>query len=134
MSVCGLDGVVGVAVRTVIKCATVQYNLSLLHVLMTNCVCVCEGPERFVLTSPGGSAQLWFPWRTRASFEANEADWLSPSAGSGSQTAPGGWTPDNPVNQRGREEGGGGGGTKDDSDKFHTPVKCHSLSRFPPAN
>ncbi len=71
---------------------------------MTNhvcvCVCVCVGgPQRFVLTSPGGSARQWFPWRTRASFEANEADWLSPSEGSGSQTAPGGWTPDNPVSQ-----------------------------------
>lgn len=53
-----------------------------------------------VLTSPGESARLWFPWRTQESFEVNEADWLSPSAGSGSQTAPDGWTPDNPINQK----------------------------------
>lgn len=33
----------------------------------------------------------------------NEADWSSPSTRNGSQTAPGGWTPDNPVNQ-GKEE------------------------------
>jgi len=57
----------------------------------------------FALTSPGESARLWFPWRTRVSSEGNEADWLSPLAESGSQTAPGGWTPDNPVNQ-GEEE------------------------------
>lgn len=62
------------------------------------CVCVCEGPERFALTSPGESARPWFPWHTQVSFEVSEADWSSPSAGSGSQTAPGGWTPDNPVN------------------------------------
>lgn len=61
-------------------------------------VCVLQGSERFVLTSPGGSARRWFPWHTPASFEVNEADLLSPSAGSGSQTAPGGWTLDNPVN------------------------------------
>lgn len=59
---------------------------------------------RFALTSLGESARPWFPWRTRASFEGNEADWLFPSAGSGSQTAPGGWTPDIPVNQEEEEE------------------------------
>lgn len=64
--------------------------------------------ERFVLTSLGESARLWFPWRTRESFEVNEADWLSPSARSGSQTAPSGWTPDNPVNQEGGGVGEGG--------------------------
>lgn len=57
-----------------------------------------------VLTSPGESVRLWFPSRTRASFEENAADWLSPSAGSGSQTAPGGWTPDNPVSRDEEEE------------------------------
>lgn len=63
-------------------------------------MCACVNDQgRFVLTSPGESAQLWFPWHTRVSFEVNEADWLSPSARSGSQTAPSGWTPDNPVNQ-----------------------------------
>lgn len=61
--------------------------------------------ETFVLTSPGESAQRWFPWHTPESFEVNVADWLSPSARSGSQTAPSGWTPDNPVNHK---EGSGG--------------------------
>lgn len=70
-----------------------------LCVSRTNSMCV-----RCVLTSLGESARLWFPWRTPASFEVNEADWLSPLAGSGSQTAPGGWTPDNPVSQGGEEE------------------------------
>ena len=63
------------------------------------CVHKREGPERFALTSPGESARLWFPWHTPVSFEVSEADWLSPSVGSESQTAPGGWTPDNSVNQ-----------------------------------
>lgn len=62
-------------------------------------------PGKFALTSLGESARLWFPWHTQASFEGNEADWLSPSAGNGSQIAPGGWTPDIPVNQwEGEEE------------------------------
>lgn len=68
------------------------------------------------LTSPGGSARPWFPWRTPASFGASGAGWSSPSAGSGSQTAPGGWSPGNPVNHRGgREEEGRrkGAGTED---------------------
>lgn len=86
-------------VRAVIIGAIVQYILPKFERLIV-CVCVCVNDQgRFVLTSPGESAQLWFPWHTRVSFEVNEADWLSPSARSGSQTAPSGWTPDNPVNQ-----------------------------------
>lgn len=105
------------AVSTVIMGTTVQYTSS-----FKDCACGYEGPLRFVLTSPGESAQLWFPWRTQVSFEGNEADWSSPSAGSGSQTAPGGWTPDSPVNHEGerKHEGykTGGGGTS----RLHTVV------------
>lgn len=93
MSVCGLDKMIGLSVRTVIMGDTYIFFKGGV------CVCVLQGPERFVLTSPVESAQLWFPWRTQVSFEVNEADWLFPSARSGSQTVPGGWTPDNPVNQ-----------------------------------
>lgn len=60
--------------------------------------------ERFVLTSPGESARLWFPWRTRESIEVNKADWSFLSARIGSQIAPGGWTPDIPVNQEEEKE------------------------------
>lgn len=79
--------------------AIVQYILFMFERLIV-CVRMCVNDQgTFVLTSPGESARLWFPWHTRVSFEGNGADWLSPSAGSGSQTAPSGWTPDNPVNQ-----------------------------------
>lgn len=97
--------------------------MQFVHVLMTVCVCELEGPERLGLTSPGEFARLWFPWRTRARSEVNEADWWSPSKGSGSQTAPSGWSPGSPVNpgEKTKEEELSVGRTM--RRHFHMPVK-----------
>lgn len=110
------------------------FGVHFAHASETACVCWCGGPEGFALTSPGGSARLLFPWRTQASFEANEADWSSPSARSGSQTAPGGGTPDNPVNQgeeKGEDKFEWVEQQRGSCDRFHMPLQSHKTFKPP---